>query len=155
MDQRIIIPTMRATKYNEELPPNIPHNEAILIPNHYSMRATSSNEYTTVECDDVKKKLLSREKNISVSMEEYTSHVSITQYDSGMKRNLGKDRIILKPPPPPFRSELSVLNNDIHHKIDTDRESQIAWSEEDSVHTDWSESNIWSDEEDDCIFKGK
>ena len=119
------------------------------------MRATSSNEYTTVECDDVKKKLLSREKSISVSMEEYTSHVSIIQYDSGMKRNLGKDRIILKPPPPTFRSELSVLNNDINHKIDTDRESQIAWSEEDSVHTDWSESNIWSDEEDDCIFKGK
>ena len=119
------------------------------------MRATSSNEYTAVEGDDIKKKLISREKSISVTTEKYTSHVSITQYDSSMKNDLEKDRIILKPPPPPFRSEFSVLNNDIHHKIDTDRESQIAWSEEDSVHTDWSESNIWSDEEDDCIFKGK
>ena len=55
------------TKSNEDLPPNIPHNETILIPNHYSMRATSSNEYTAVECDVIKKKLSSREKSISVS----------------------------------------------------------------------------------------
>ena len=34
-------------------------------------------------------------------------------------------------------------------EVETDRESQIAWSDEESVHTDWAESIIWSDEDDD------
>ncbi len=42
----------------------------------------------------------------------------------------------------------------IRQKIDTDRESQIAWSDEESVHTEWSESNVWTDEVDDGIDKG-
>ena len=125
------------TKSSEVLPSNVPHNEAILIPNHYSTRATSSNEYSSVK---------------STKFEENTLRVHHNA--SRINKNNQKNNITLKPPPPSFRSELQNFRIENNQKIETDRESQIAWSEEDSVHTDWSESNVWSDEDDEYIVKG-
>ena len=55
------------------------------------------------------------------------------------------DKDVMKPPLPLVLPDLTLKGR---KKIDPDRESQIAWSDEESVHTDWSESNVWSDEDD-------
>ena len=146
-----------ASKSKELLPLNIPHNEAILIPNHYSTRATAPNEYTTDESNKVVGKVGNEKNDTSFTTgEDYTAApFSINQYNSRVKKDLRKHEIVFKPLPPLFRPELSDLKHDINNKIDTDRESQIAWSEEDSVHTDWSESNVWSDEDEDAVDKNK
>ena len=143
------------TKSNEVLPSNVPHNEAILIPNHYSTRATSSHEYSSVKTTQFEENMLSVHQKIdSKTTNESTTALSINQNASRINKNNQKNNITLKPPPPSFRSELQNLRIENNQKIETDRESQIAWSEEDSVHTDWSESNVWSDEDDEYIVKG-
>ena len=130
------------------MPPNIPHNEAILIPNHYNIRATTSTEYKSgtdqkiVEMD---------EENIISSPVKYNTPYSIDLY-TGNRNGMIEDRNIMKPP---LLVELPDRNLKIRPKIDPDRESQIAWSDEESVHTDWSESNVWSDEDEDGTDKGK
>ena len=148
-------PIKSRTKSNEVLPSNVPHNEAILIPNHYSIRATSSHEYSSVKNTQYEENKLSIHQKIeSKTMEESTTSLSINQNASRINKSNQKNNITLKPPPPSFRTELQNFRIENNQKIETDRESQIAWSEEDSVHTDWSESNVWSDEDDEYIVKG-
>ena len=143
------------TKSNEVPLSNVPHNEAILIPNHYSTRATSSHEYSSVKNKNFEGKISSVHQNIVCkTTEECTTSLSINQNASSIDKNNQKNNITLKPPPPSFRPELQNFRIENNKKIETDRESQIAWSEEDSVHTDWSESNVWSDEDDEYIVKG-
>ena len=138
------------------LPLNIPHNEAILIPNHYSKRAASLNGYLTEKSNNVEEQTCGGEEDTSFTTgEDYATPCTITQYNTSVKKDIRKHDLTLKHPPPLFRPKLSDLNHEINHKIDTDRESQIAWSEEDSVHTDWSESNVWSDEDEDGLDGGK
>ena len=129
------------------MPPNIPHNEAILIPNHYTLRATTSTEYKS---GTDKKKGGNAEEKVISSPVKYNTPYSIDLY-TGNRNGLIEDRSIMKPP---IQVELLDRNLKIRQKIEPDRESQIAWSDEESVHTDWSESNVWSDEDDVGIDKG-
>ena len=131
------------------MPPNIPHNEAILIPNHYTVRATTSTEYKS-STDKKKIKVASAEEKVISSPVKYNTPYSIDLY-TGNRNGLTEDRSIMKPP---IQVELLDRNLKIRQKIEPDRESQIAWSDEESVHTDWSESNVWSDEDDVGIDKG-
>ena len=139
-------------KSSETLPSHIPHNEAILIPNHYTARASSSHEFSKDEINEFEGQILSKDQDKFVTKKGSSSLV--IQNSSCISKRLRRNEICLKPPPPPSRSELPNFTKEINQKIEMDRESQIAWSEEDSVHTDWSESNVWSDEDDDGIMKG-
>ena len=128
---------------DELLPPNIPHNEAILIPNHYNVRATTSTE-CKFGSDKKIAKITHTEEQLINSPPKYKTPYSIDLY-TGNRNGMLEDRTMMKPP---LQVELPDRNLKIRQKIDPDRESQIAWSDEESVHTDWSESNVWSDEDD-------
>ena len=72
---------------------------------------------------------------------------------SGNQKDFRQGKVLARPQ---NLSDLCEMNPKYPQKIDLDRESQIAWSDEESVHTEWSESNVWSDEdEEDGIDKGK
>ena len=130
------------------LPPNIPHNEAILIPNHYKVRATASTEYRS---DEHRNSASMPEAKASDTVTEYTPPFPIHLYPSN-KKDFRQDSLIKKPPLPLDKYELKPT---VRQRIDPDRESQIAWSDEESVHTDWSESNVWSDEDDFAFDRGE
>ena len=120
-------------------PANIPQNEAILIPRHYKVRATASTEYSP-------------------------DHLAVAEVESVTGDFNGFEPPLLPPEHNKGKTEfkkpyLGIGNKLVYPKLDgkkkpkkeveTDRESQIAWSDEESVHTDWAESIIWSDEDDD------
>ena len=130
------------------LPPDIPHNEAILIPNHYKMRATTSAEY--IPDGDGKRVSGIEENSVGTRMKyipPFPNHLH-----PGNPKHFQQDSLISKPS---AALDMYEVKPSACKKIDPDRESQIAWSDEDSVHTEWSESNVWSDEEDFAFDRGQ
>ena len=123
------------------LPQDIPHNEAILIPNHYTVRATSSNTHHTFKT--MERETEKDENHLNTFMRPLPPFKSDLFSESKMAPR--KDKLPMNPPGLPNTCDFISKNRP---NIDPDRESQIAWSDEESVHTEWSDGNVWSDEDD-------
>ena len=123
------------------LPQDIPHNEAILIPNHYTVRATSSNTHHTFKT--MERETEKDENHLNTFMRPLPPFKSDLFSESKMAPR--KDKLPMNPPGLPNTSDFFSKNRP---NIDPDRESQIAWSDEESVHTEWSDGNVWSDDDD-------
>ena len=123
------------------LPQDIPHNEAILIPNHYTVRATSSNTHQTMKT--MQRETEKNENHLNTFMRPLPPFKSDPFSES--KITARKDKLPMNPPG--LLNTYDFLSKN-RQNIDPDRESQIAWSDEESVHTEWSDGNVWSDDED-------
>ena len=123
------------------LPQDIPQNEAILIPNHYTVRATSSNTDQTMTA--MQGETEKDENHLNTFMRPLPPFKSDPFSES--KITTRKDKLPMNPPGLPNTYDFLSKNR---QNIDPDRESQIAWSDEESVHTEWSDGNVWSDDDD-------
>ena len=126
------------TAYNKNNPPasGVPQNEALLIPHYYRLRTTQAALVPGTKY---------HHPNAQNTLKPFKGMGNQPTVD-------GRSSVLLTSTKK--RDSTSMVEPAIERKttIEFDKESQIAWSDEESVHTEWSDAaNAWSDEDDEGV----